>query len=59
MRLTSALVLFDLIFLTLLWSELVKAFSLLVLLTYTFMALNPEIGLSSGSLITAIMAIIF
>ena len=47
MRLTSALILFDLMFLTLLRSKLITAFSLLVLLTNTFMALNPKIGLSS------------
>ena len=52
MRLTSALILFDLMFLTLLWSELIRAFSLLVLLTNSFMALNPKMGLSRGSLIT-------
>ena len=52
MRLTNALILLDLIFLTLLWSELVRAFSLPVLLTNTFIAMNPKIGLSSGSLIT-------
>ena len=52
MRLTSALILFDLMFLTLSWNELMRAFSLMVLLTNTFMALNPKIGLSSGSLIT-------
>ena len=52
MRLTSALILFDLMFLTLLWIESIKAFSLMVLLINTFVALNPKIGLSSGSLIT-------
>ena len=52
MKLTSALILFDLMFLTLFWSELIRAFSLLVLLTNTLMALNPKIGLSGGSLIT-------
>ena len=36
-------------FLTLLWSELTRIFSLL---SNTFMTLNPKIGLSSGSLIT-------
>ena len=39
-------------FLTLLWSELIRAFSLLLLLTNTFMELNPKMGLSIGSLIT-------
>ena len=52
MRLTSALILFDLMFLTLLWSELIRGFSLLVLLTNTFMALNPKMRFSSGPLIT-------
>ena len=52
MRLTGALILFDLMYLILLWSESIRAFSLLVLLTETFMALNPKMGLSSGSLIT-------
>ena len=52
MKLTTALILFDLMFLTLSWSELMRAFSLVVLLTNTFMALNPKLGLSSGSLIT-------
>ena len=52
MELSSALILFDLMFLTLLWSELIRAFSLLVLLTNTFITLNPKIALSSGSLIT-------
>ena len=52
MRLTNVLILFDLMFLRLLWSELIRAFSLLVLLTNTFMVLNPKMGLSSGSLIT-------
>ena len=52
MKLTSALILFDLMFLTLFWSELIRAFSLLVLLTNTLMALNPKIGLSGGSFIT-------
>ena len=52
MRLTGALILFDLMYLILLWSEFIRAFSLLVLLTETFMALNPKMGLSSGSLIT-------
>ena len=52
MRLSSALILVDFIFLTLLWSELIRVFSLLVLVTDTFMALSPRIGLSSGFLIT-------
>ena len=52
MRLTDALILFDLMFLRFLWSELIRALSLLVLSTNTFMELNPKIGLSSGSLIT-------
>ena len=45
--LTSALILFDLMFLTKLWSEMIRVFSLLVLLANTFMALTPKIGLSS------------
>ena len=52
MSLVSILILFDLMVLTLIWSELIRAFSLLVLLNNTSMALNPKFGLSSGSLIT-------
>ena len=52
MRLTSALILLELMSLTLRWSELIRAFSLPVLLTNTFIVMNPKIGLSSGSLIT-------
>ena len=44
MRLTSALKLFDLMFLTLLYSELIRAFSLLMLLNNNFMALNPKVS---------------
>lgn len=51
-RLASALILFDLMFFTLVWSESIRAFSLLVLSTNTFMTLNPKIGLSNGYLIT-------
>ena len=40
MRLTSDLILFDLMFLILLWSELIRAFLLLVLLTNTFMVIE-------------------
>ena len=59
MRLTSALTLFDLIFFRLLLSELIRAFSLLELLINSLMALNPKIGLSSGSLITKKVLTIF
>ena len=52
MRLTSALIFLELMSLTLRWSELIRAFSLPVLLTNTFIVMNPKIGLSSGSLIT-------
>ena len=52
MRLTSALICLELMSLTLRWSELIRAFSLPVLLTNTFIVMNPKIGLSSGSLIT-------